>query len=169
LTPAGFPPRAVIISEIAWAGTAASSADEWIELLNPGTAPVDLSGWVLTDGGDIRLTLRGILGPGAFFLLERTDDDTVRDIPADWVYTGSLSNAGETLLLLDPAGNIVDAANRDGGPWPAGSSAPAPASMERAALDEDSDLAWCTNDGIHRNGLDAAGNPINGSPPPPRP
>ncbi|MBU1048687.1 tandem-95 repeat protein [Candidatus Bipolaricaulota bacterium] len=37
----------VIISEIAWAGTAADARDEWIELRNLGTAPVDLSGWVL--------------------------------------------------------------------------------------------------------------------------
>ncbi|MGQ9602400.1 MAG: PKD domain-containing protein, partial [Candidatus Bipolaricaulia bacterium] len=28
----------------------------------------------------------------------------------------------------------------------------------------DSDANWCTNDGVHRNGLDAAGNPINGTP-----
>ena len=37
----------VIISEIAWAGTAADSRDEWIELQNVGTAPVDLTGWIL--------------------------------------------------------------------------------------------------------------------------
>jgi hypothetical protein len=37
----------VIISEIAWAGTAADARDEWIELRNLGTSPVDLSGWVL--------------------------------------------------------------------------------------------------------------------------
>jgi len=37
----------VIISELAWAGTAADSQDEWIELRNLGTAPVDLAGWTL--------------------------------------------------------------------------------------------------------------------------
>jgi len=37
----------VIISEVAWAGTAADPRDEWIELRNLGTASVDLSGWVL--------------------------------------------------------------------------------------------------------------------------
>ena len=37
----------VIISEIAWAGTASDPRDEWIELRNLGTTPVDLSGWVL--------------------------------------------------------------------------------------------------------------------------
>ena len=37
----------VIINEVAWAGTAASSQDQWIELRNLGTIPVDLSGWTL--------------------------------------------------------------------------------------------------------------------------
>jgi hypothetical protein len=37
----------VIISEIAWAGTAADARDEWIELQNLGTTPVDLTGWVI--------------------------------------------------------------------------------------------------------------------------
>ncbi len=37
----------VIISEIAWAGTPASPDDEWIELCNLGSRPVDLTGWQL--------------------------------------------------------------------------------------------------------------------------
>ena len=37
----------VIISEVAWAGTASDPRDEWIELRNLGTTPVDLSGWFL--------------------------------------------------------------------------------------------------------------------------
>ena len=37
----------VIIHEIAWAGSASNGQDEWIELRNLGTTPVDLTGWVL--------------------------------------------------------------------------------------------------------------------------
>ncbi|MGB2982393.1 MAG: Calx-beta domain-containing protein, partial [Candidatus Bipolaricaulia bacterium] len=37
----------VIISEVAWAGTAADPMHEWIELRNIGSAPVDLTGWTL--------------------------------------------------------------------------------------------------------------------------
>jgi len=37
----------VIISEVAWAGTAADSRDEWIELRNLGSSPVDLTGWTI--------------------------------------------------------------------------------------------------------------------------
>ena len=37
----------IIISEVAWAGTAADSKDEWIELRNIGTTSVTLDGWEL--------------------------------------------------------------------------------------------------------------------------
>ncbi len=37
----------VIINEVAWMGTIASTSDEWIELYNPGTVAIDLTGWVL--------------------------------------------------------------------------------------------------------------------------
>ena len=39
--------RRVVISEIAWAGTKADPAHEWIELRNLEDEPVDLSGWTL--------------------------------------------------------------------------------------------------------------------------
>ncbi len=163
-TTAPYDPQSVIISEVAWAGTAASSSDEWIELWNPGSTPVDLSGWTLTDGGDIHIALSGTIEPGGYFLLERTRDGTISDIAADQIYTGSLSNGGEILRLSDPSGNLIDTANNNGGPWPAGSSAPVPLSMEHISDGAESDSSWCSNDGLHRNGADAYGNPINGTP-----
>jgi hypothetical protein len=153
----------VVISEVAWAGTTASAYDEWIELWNPGGADVDLSGWILTDNGDIHVSLAGTIGSGGFFLLERTDDSTIGDIAADQLYTGGLSNSGEALFLVNPSGGIVDSANADGGPWPAGGTV-LYGTMERTDAGSASDSAWCSNDGIHRSGSDANGNPINGSP-----
>jgi len=37
----------VILSEVAWAGTAANPAHEWVELQNLENEPVDLTGWTL--------------------------------------------------------------------------------------------------------------------------
>ncbi len=160
--PTPFPPQAILINEIAWAGTFASANDEWIELHNPGPEPVDLAGWRLTDGGDIHPSLSGNLPPYGFFLMERTDNSTVSDIAADQIYTGSLRNSGERLELLGPAGEIVDTANSAGGGWPAG-DAETRVSMERRG---GSDLPgnWATFSGYSGNGLDAAGNPIQGTP-----
>ena len=156
---------AVVINEVAWSGTAASSSDEWLELFNPGDTAVDLTGWTLTDGGDVNVALHGTLPAGGFYLLERTDDSTVSDIAADLIYSGGLSNSGEALLLRNPAGEVVDTANGDGGAWPAGTGVPAYASMERIdPHTPDTDANWASNDGITRNGHDANGNPINGTP-----
>ncbi|MFZ1406225.1 MAG: lamin tail domain-containing protein, partial [Anaerolineae bacterium] len=164
-TPTPATPLTVVINEIAWGGTLASASDEWMELFNPGPAAVDLAGWTLSDGGDVTITLSGALAPGAFYLLERSDDTTVNDTPADLIYEGTLSNNGEALTLRDARGHVVDTANGDGGAWPAGSGYPDYVTLERldAAL-PDSDANWATNNGLVRNGLDADGNAIQGTP-----
>ncbi len=165
-TPAGF--MSVIINEVAWAGTAASSSDEWLELYNPNAFPIDISNWriVIVDGSPAQITIPSgtILGADSYFLLERAQSAT--DIPADYVYGGTnLSNnpTGEILQLRDSNNVLVDTANSNGGAWPAGSSTTF-GSMERRAGMLDSDVAWITNTGVVRNGLAANGTPINGTP-----
>ncbi len=159
-------PGDVIISEVAWGGTAASSADEWIELHNTTNAPITLTNWTLNAAdGEPAITLNGTIPALGFFLLERTDDTTVSDIPADQIYTGALGNTGEALTLRDAADQIVDTANGDGGGWPAGSGSPSYRSMERSVPDApDDDANWVANNGLTRNGLDANGAPLNGTP-----
>jgi PKD repeat protein len=155
-------------------GTAASSYDEWIELYNNTDEAIDLTGWKLEAAdGTPSIMLFGIIPARGFFLLERTNDDTVKDIRADLIYgndgpSWALKNEGEILYLKDPSNTIIDTANGDGGPWPAGTAAggkPPYATMERIdPLAPDSDKNWCTNDGVHRNGHDANSKPINGTP-----
>ena len=152
-------PGAILISEIAWAGTLASANDEWIELYNPGSEAIDLSGWLLTDGGDIHLRLDATILPRGYSLLERTDDTTILDLAADAIYTGSLRNTGEALWLEDPDGNVVDMVNEAAGPWPAGDAARR-ASMERSGAGD----AWHTFTGCGGMGIDAGGNPVLGTP-----
>ena len=73
-------PGAVILSEVAWGGTAAGSADEWLELYNTTAAAINLNGWSLTDSsGDLNHTLNGTIPAHGFDLLKRTDDSTVSD------------------------------------------------------------------------------------------
>jgi hypothetical protein len=153
---------AVLINEVAWSGTAASSSDEWIELFNPGPSAVDLNGWQLTDGNDVHVALRGSIPSYGLFLLERTDDTTVLDLAADQIYTGPLSNDGESLELLDPSGTVIDTANSAGGAWPAGSVA-SHASMERLA-GPDGPGSWQTFTGCWSTGVDAEGAPVAGTP-----
>lgn len=153
-----------IFNEIAWGGTIASSSDEWLELQNVTTQTINLAGWVITSTGGLSIDLNGVIDPGGYFLLERTDDETISDIAADQIYTGGLGNDGDRLFLSNGQ-VIIDSANLDGGPWPGGSAAPDYISMER--IDPtlpDADNNWAGNNLRHRNGLDAAGNPVNGTP-----
>jgi hypothetical protein len=175
-TPTGTPPTPttgaipkVLINEVAWAGTLANADDEWMELFNPGSAPIDITGWQLyaDDGtlnkvGTPNITLSGIIPAGGFFLLERVDE-AVKDIPANQVYgTGTLSNSpnGERLYLKDKTGAIVDTANSDGGAWPAGVASPTYATMERVGTT----TQWVTYGGTIPVAYDRNSNPIKGTP-----
>lgn len=160
--PTAVSPGDVWINEVAWAGTGASSSDEWIELHNPGAEAVDLTGWRLSDGDDISIALAGHIAPYGFFLLERTDDSTVSDIGADQVYTGALNNSGERLSLRDAAGTVIDTANADGGGWPAGDEGSRRSMERRGAADLRG--SWGTFTGYFGTGRDSSGHPIPGTP-----
>jgi len=168
-------PLDVVINEVAWMGTQANSADEWLELYNNTDNPIDLTGWEIleVDGAGVETViepLSGTIGAHSYYLIERTDDDTVSDIPADqppssWGGNG-LSNDGERLILKDNLGNVIDEIDASSG-WFAGTASPDYRSMERIdPTASGSDLNnWASNDpNIAKNGLDAGGNPINGTP-----
>lgn len=98
----------VIMSEIAWMGTAVNANDEWIELHNTSDSTVSLDGWTLSDGATLTINLAGAVGAGEYVLLERTDDTTVPDVTALLTYTGALANDGRTLTLKRGDGSIED-------------------------------------------------------------
>jgi hypothetical protein len=171
----------VVINEVAWAGTVANSADEWIELRNNSADEIDLSGYTLAwNDGETVLRFDGegesnakevrqaTIPADGFLLLERTDDATISDVEADVLYTGTLDNGGEALVLRDGEGDVVDEVNADGGEWPAGAAGEGEvpyASMERVDPEADGDDGnWGSNDGVIRNGTDVGGNLINGTP-----
>jgi len=155
----------VVINEVAWMGTVASTADEWIELYNVTTQDIDLTGWTLKSADNSpNITLSGSIPAHGFFLLERTDDTTVSDITADQTYAGDLVNTGESLTLRDGSAQVIDTANGDGGAWPAGDNTNKSTMERRDPFVADADANWASNDGITCNGLDAKGNPLNGTP-----
>lgn len=172
--------NAVVINEIAWMGTAADPTDEWIELYNPNSFVVDINGWtikafkikngVLTaDTPDITF-LEKTIGAFGYLLFERTSDNTISDISADFIYTGALDNPGEILELRDNAGQLKDTVGHkdESGQvviWYNGHN-PSKSTMERIDPLKPGDISsnWQTNNGITKNGLDAKGNPINGTP-----
>ena len=167
--------RAVVINEVAWSGTAASSEDEWIELYNPSDTEITVTGWQIRKNscaGTVYITLNGKVSKDGYFLLERgdtsTDNTTVSDVSASQIYLATdvpaLSDSGEILYLCDNFGNFIDTANGNGGSWPAGDASAFRSTMERQSSAAESDSIWSTNNGSAKNGLNANGGSIYGTP-----
>ncbi|MBI5951939.1 MAG: DUF11 domain-containing protein [Chloroflexi bacterium] len=160
--------RPILINEVAWAGTSSSLLDDqWIELYNPSSVAVNITGWTLTtNDGSPNIILNGTIASGGYFLLEGENNSTVSDVAANQIFsilTGSLSTSGEILTLRDANGNVIDTANGNGGKWPKGGGTNY-ASMERQKNTAESDSVWVTNAGGTRNGLNANGGKIYGTP-----
>ncbi len=106
----------VFISEINWAGSETSTADEWIELINLGSIPADLSNYVLTgtatSGGAIAIAQGTIIEPGATLIIANYalgDPKTSLLISPNLVTTAiSLPNSALDILLTTPAGLVID-------------------------------------------------------------
>ncbi|TET83800.1 MAG: lamin tail domain-containing protein, partial [Candidatus Nealsonbacteria bacterium] len=131
----------IIINEVAWMGGNTSASDEWIELKNLSSSEINLAGWQLLDKEKqikvVFFTREAIPSKG-FFLLERADDDSVPNVIADFIYTGTLSNTNEALYLFDENCQLQDEAlaNPD---WPAGDNS------SKRTMERKSNLGWQTS------------------------
>lgn len=167
-SPTSPPVVAIVINEVAWAGTSANASDEWFELYNPSSATVALDGWKLVDGqGKTIISLSGSIAAGDYYLVERTDDAAVSDITANVFgpFGGSgFVNAGRDIALQNESGVVVDSVSCGTG-WFAGDLA-TKATMERvqASVSGNDAANWKTNTGAVTSGTDAAGSPILGTP-----
>jgi hypothetical protein len=149
-------PGDVVINEIMWMGTAASSSDEWIELYNNTDKDIDLTNWVLkSEDGTPQVVLVSTIPANGYYLLERTDENTVKDIGANKIYSGALNDNGENFVLYDSYTVVIDSVSCVSG-WFAGAKGPN-YSMERINPEEDGWLKanWGNNNGSISNGMDA--------------
>jgi hypothetical protein len=101
-------PVNIIFSEIHYHPVPGGTA--FIELMNLGTSPVDLSGCRFTQGITYTFPNPTILQPGARLVVDGTQ------------FSGDLSNDGETITLTQPDGITVirSVTYSDTAPWPAG-------------------------------------------------
>ena len=166
------PLRSVVISEIAWMGTGADTAnDEWIELYNNTTSAINLAGWTLVSVTDNspHITLKYSIPAQGFYLLERTSSTTVSNVSEDQIYSGSLKNSGEKLELRNQGGALIDMVDCSNG-WFAGTTT-SYSSMERLDPQNigNSKMNWVNSNPsflpptapVFRN---AKGDQINGTP-----
>lgn len=106
----------ILLSEINWAGSENSTADEWIELVNLESHSVDVSQYVLTGvatgGAAIEIANGTILAPGDTLLIANyaaEDAKTTLRTAPDLVTTAiSLPNSSLNILLTTPQGVVLD-------------------------------------------------------------
>lgn len=113
-TPSTLPD--VFLSEVNWAGSSLSNADEWLEISNRSREVVDLGGWILdgaaSSGQALQLEAGTLIDPYSTLLIanydignEKTTLATSPDIASSSV---SLSNSNLLLRLINPSGIVVD-------------------------------------------------------------
>ncbi|MBU0707485.1 lamin tail domain-containing protein [Patescibacteria group bacterium] len=111
----------VVINELMWMGSSASSSDEWIELRNLTEQTIDLSDWYFTKksgGGEVTmltLPVGSIVNPNDYFLISnysQESDSSVLNVLPDHVNTSvSLVNTGLQIKLYNAEQNLIDTAD----------------------------------------------------------
>ena len=99
----------VFISEVCAVNEIKSGENDWVELYNGSDQPVDLTGWTIADGIDSPTiyTFAGeIIEAGEYLELECTNASTRQGAG---IAPFSVSAAGETIILKNAQGTLVDA------------------------------------------------------------
>jgi spore coat protein CotH len=108
----------VILSELMYNPPSGSNHLEFVEILNPAETPVDLANWQLAGGVTFAFPSNSTLSPGGVLVILafdpaassntalladfRTTYAISTNVPLTGPYSGTLSDAGERLLLLRP-------------------------------------------------------------------
>ncbi len=117
-------PSGVYISEVGWAGSSKSQADEWLELANATDEPVDVSLWAIegagTSGSTLTIPNGSVIEPYTIFLIANYDaaheKSTLATVPDYSTTALSLSNSTFKLTLRNAAGVAVDEVGDGGKP-----------------------------------------------------
>lgn len=164
----------VVVNELNYdpadSGEEGGALREFIELYNPGTAAVDLSGYAFTAGVLYTFPNGAKLNAGSYLVVVRTPTLAMWrrvSYPVYGPYEGKLSNGGEKLTLKKPDGTTVEKLDyNDKFPWPQGADGYGP-SIERIAWDLPVDDFHSWRASMYDNGTPGAQNSVVGVPPRP--
>ncbi len=152
----------VVITELLY-NAPGSDTIEFVELYNNSAAGVNLTGWNFTRG--ITYTFSGIfMSPGQYIIVARDASafqNAFGQTALEWEL-GGLSNGGESLVLVNAQGMIMDTINYETtAPWPTGPVSPdgggASIVLCDPNLDNNDPANWTAGDlptGILVNGLE---------------
>jgi len=156
------PPVLVVISEIMYnpaTNEGGAASPEWIEIVNLGTTPVNLSGWLFDDEDATNwgpIPSGTILNPNQIAVFFDTTFTTAAAFRSAWavpsgalvvgITWGNLANnpspTNEILQLFNNVGQVMDTVNYDDtSPWPAAADGPS-IYLKNLAADNDNGANW---------------------------
>ncbi len=91
-------------------GVASTTEDEFVELVNAGAEPLDLSGATISDGFGVRGTLPDgtVLEPGQVLVVFGGGEPTGFEGVTTAVFTLGLNNEGDTITVTAADGTVLD-------------------------------------------------------------
>jgi hypothetical protein len=171
LTPstASADPGGIVISELNYHAGSDLDADDWLELTNTGPSPIDVSGWTFTAGVTATLPAGSVIPAGGHYVVAKdaTAFTALHGFAPDAVYSGNLSNGGETVTLSSGVAVIDSVSYLDAEPWPPAADGNGP-SLELRGLLLDNTLAENWGPSTVIGGTARARNSLDGTAPPPR-
>lgn len=132
-----------VVSEVMWMGTDLSTADEWMEIMNPGAEDIDLSGWSITSLNSsakeivaVRFATGTVLHAGEYLVIASKSAGSSRLLAEPFAVSPTLTLPNTKLLLRlrSSEGTVIDEVDDGVGAPFAGdnpSGTGAKASMER--------------------------------------
>jgi PKD repeat protein/spore coat protein CotH len=137
-------PGGVVISELGYHSVSDLDTDDFLELANTSSSPIDMSGWSFTAGVNETFPAgTTIAGNGRFVVASNaTSFKTLYGFLPDATYTGKLSNSGEAVTLVDASMNVIDTVTySDSAPWPTSPDGGGPTLELRDLLSDNTDPA----------------------------
>jgi len=120
----------LIIDEINFKSGTAKPTGDWVEIYNPGTNSMDMTGWSFKDGDNkhnflfpsgYNLPSNGYVVIAEDLVAFQATDPGVSNVVGSTAF--GLSSTGEYVRLYDNLGQLVDSVNFGiASPWPAGAS-----------------------------------------------
>ncbi|HEY3392833.1 MAG TPA: lamin tail domain-containing protein, partial [Lacipirellulaceae bacterium] len=118
----------------------------YVELFNAGNAPVELSGWRLSNAVSYTIPNGTVLGSGQYLLISQHPAELAGryGVQSLGPFDGRLANEGETLELLNAAGVVQDFVDYQlGFPWPTIGDVPGRSiQLVHPALDNELGGSW---------------------------
>ncbi len=120
----------IVINEINYNSSSIANSGDWIELFNPNSHTVDISGWVFEDenGGYFSLPADMVMPAGGYLVLVENKEAFSSIYPLTTHVSGDfgrdpngfkLSNSGELILLKNANLEVIDSVRySDKSPWP---------------------------------------------------